>query len=102
MGNVYSFVGKSDVHRVPPPVTLPRIEFGTIDTAQEAREAAERLAERKVIRAGIDAWQSIKKADTFDNWKRIGAALSIGKAHALRVTGANCPGRIIAACSAIG
>ncbi len=88
--NLREIIGKADTHRTPPPVTLPRIEFCTIDTEQEAREAAERLVERKVIRAGIDAWQSIKKADSFENWKRIGAALSIGKAHALRVTGANC------------
>ena len=51
--------------------------------------AAQRVAERKVIRAGIDAWQAIGKADNFNSWKSIGAALSIGKAHALRVTGAN-------------
>ena len=50
---------------------------------------AARVAERKVIRAGLDAWQAIGKADTFENWKKIAAALAVGKAHALRVTGAN-------------
>jgi hypothetical protein len=43
----------------------------------------------RVIRAGRDAWESINKAQSFEGWKRIGAALAIGKAHALRVTGAN-------------
>src|SRR5262249_28279730 len=40
-------------------------------------------------KAGQDAWQEITKAESFEAWKKIGAALSIGKAHALRVTGAN-------------
>jgi hypothetical protein len=29
------------------------------------------------------------KAESFDGWKAIGAALAVGKRHALRVTGAN-------------
>jgi hypothetical protein len=39
--------------------------------------------------AGIDAWNAIGKAESFEAWRSIGAALAIGKAHALRVTGAN-------------
>ena len=37
----------------------------------------------------MDAWKSIASAQSFENWKAIGAALAVGKAHALRVTGAN-------------
>jgi hypothetical protein len=73
------------------PVTLPVFRLPDIDTEAEAREAAERIAERRVIRAGHDAWQAISKAETFDGWKAIGAALSVGKQHALRITGANAP-----------
>ena len=42
-----------------------------------------------MIRAGRDAWEAIGKAESFEAWKRIGAARAIGKAHALGVTGAN-------------
>jgi hypothetical protein len=72
----------------PPPVTLPRFSFKD-DIERECREAASRVAEKKIIRAGIDAWQAIGKADSFGHWKAIGAALAVGKAHALKVTGAN-------------
>ena len=71
------------------PVTLPQLTLRDIDIEAEAKEAAAKVAERKVIRAGIDAWQAIGKADTFEGWKAIGAALSIGKSFALRATGAN-------------
>jgi hypothetical protein len=43
----------------------------------------------RTIRAGRDAWQAIGKAESFEAWRSIGAALAVGKAHALRVTGAN-------------
>jgi len=55
----------------------------------QARAVAARIAERRVIRAGVDAWQAIGKAESFEAWKAIGTALAIGKARALRVTGAN-------------
>ena len=42
-----------------------------------------------MIRAGIDAWQAINKAESFESWKAIGAALAISKRHALKVTSAN-------------
>jgi len=73
----------------PAPVTLPKFAFIEADVKAEVREAQTRLLERKAIRAGLDAWRSIGKAECFESWKVIGAALSIGKAHALRVTGAN-------------
>lgn len=39
--------------------------------------------------AGRDAWQAIGRAESFEAWKSIGAALAIGKAAALKLTGAN-------------
>ncbi len=66
-GEIRDLISKHDIHRVPPPVTLPRIEFGTISAEQEAREAAEHLSERRIIRAGIDAWHAIWKAESFEN-----------------------------------
>ena len=65
------------------PVTLPTFAFAESDAEAEACEAAARVAERKAIRAGLDAWRAIGKAESFESWKIIGAALSIGKAHAL-------------------
>jgi hypothetical protein len=73
----------------PTSITLPRINLTDIDVEREAREAAARVAERRVVRRGLDAWHAIGKAESFDGWKTIGAALAVGKAHALRVTGAN-------------
>jgi hypothetical protein len=70
-----------------PRINLPDIDDATIEA--EAREAQARVAERRTIRRGLDAWESINKAQSFDGWKTIGAALAVGKAHALRVTGAN-------------
>ena len=52
---------------------------------------AEAIIRIRIIRAGRDAWLKITKADSFDAWQRIGAALAIGKAHALRVSHANAP-----------
>jgi hypothetical protein len=52
-------------------------------------EAAEQLAATRTIRAGRNALEAITKAESYEAWKAIGAALAIGKAHALRVTGAN-------------
>lgn len=72
-----------------PAVTLPTFALPDIDIEKEAREAAARVAERKAIRAGLDAWREIGRAESFENWKRIGAALLVGKHHALKVTGAN-------------
>src|SRR5262249_23260964 len=38
---------------------------------------------------GRDACEQIGKAESFSAWQSIGAALAIGKAHSLKVTGAN-------------
>jgi hypothetical protein len=78
--------------RIVPPPTLPVISLPDIDReiiADERRATADRIAERRTIRQGLDAWAAINKAESFEGWKRIGAALAIGKAHALRITGAN-------------
>jgi len=55
----------------------------------EAAEAAAIAAERRVILDGVSAWRSIGKAQSFDSWKSIGAALAIGKQHALRASGSD-------------
>ncbi len=41
------------------PVTLPQFDLADVDVEREAKEAAERVIERKVIRAGVDAWAAI-------------------------------------------
>jgi hypothetical protein len=75
----------------PAPVTLPQLSFLSTplaDDEAERRQIAARFAEHRTVRAGRDAWQAINKVQSFDGWKAIGAALAIGKAHALRVSGA--------------
>jgi hypothetical protein len=81
-----------DLHaagQIPLRPTLPAVNIPDIDIEREAREAQARVVERRTIREGLDAWRAIGKAESFDGWKAIGGALAIGKAHALRVTGAN-------------
>jgi hypothetical protein len=82
-------IAKSDTHRVPLPPTLPNFQFREPDTEQEMREAAERIAEKRTIRDGLDSWREIKRVETFAGWVKIGKALLIGKRFALRVSGAN-------------
>jgi hypothetical protein len=71
------------------PVTLPRVTCPQIDDDAERRELAAHLAEQRIIRAGRDAWEQIAQAQSFTAWVSIGRALSVGKQHALHVTGAN-------------
>src|SRR5262245_51505813 len=70
-------------------VTLPAFTFKVGNHERETREDEQHRATIKVIKQGQDAWGKITEAESFEAWKKIGAALSIGKAHALRVTGAN-------------
>src|SRR5215471_8513440 len=70
------------------PITLAKLNLA-VDDEREAKETAERIALVRTIRAGRDAWQAIGKAESFSAWQSIGAALAIGKAHSLKVTGAN-------------
>ena len=67
------------------PVTLPVFKLPDIDVEAEAEEAADRIAERRVIRAGLDAWRAIGKAESFESWKLIGEALLVGKRRAQRI-----------------
>jgi hypothetical protein len=76
------------------PVTLPAIALDAIPDKvieEEARAAAAKVVERRTIREGLDAWRAIGKAESFDGWKAISAALHVGKLHALKVTQANAP-----------
>ena len=67
-----------------PPVSLAKV------TLPEGIEGnASRFLQFRTIRLGYEAWQAIDKAGSFSAWCRIGAALSIGRAEALRTTGAN-------------
>jgi len=73
----------------PPPVRVAAIKLDDINIEEEARAAAAKVAERRIIRAGRDAWHEIGRAESFEAWCRIGAALALGKAYALKATGAN-------------
>jgi hypothetical protein len=68
-----------------PPITLAPINLGT-----EIVDDASRFIEYRVLRLGREAWSAINKAESFEGWKRIGAALAVGKEWALRTSGANC------------
>jgi hypothetical protein len=80
-------------NRPPVPVTVPELEFlkkgPPVDEEPERKEIAARFAEHRIVAKGRDAWAAINKAESFEGWKAIGAALAVGKAHALKVTGAN-------------
>lgn len=75
--------------QAPPPHTRPPINLPPLDTKAIEAEAREAQARVRTIRAGRDAWEAINKAQSFDGWKAIGAALSVGKQHALKVSRAN-------------
>jgi len=89
-------VGKRPVLSEPEPeplpmtVTLPRLAF-VAQPFEDDDRAADRFAEQRVIRAGIESWQAITKAESFEGWCAIGKALAVGRDHALKVTGANRP-----------
>jgi hypothetical protein len=73
------------------PVSLPKFDLADIDIEIEAKEAAARVAEKKVIRRGRDCWEAIGQAESYENWRTIALALRLGRDHALRVSGANAP-----------
>ena len=75
--------------RLPPPVTLPKVNLPDIDIEADRAAVAAKFLEHRTVRAGLTAWQAINKVESFESWKAIGAALAVGKAYALRVTGAN-------------
>ena len=82
---MYNLLG-DEKKQQPAPVTLPRLNLPAVNDEAELQA---RTIETRTIRAGLDAWQAIGKADSFESWKAIGKALSIGKAHALKASGAN-------------
>jgi hypothetical protein len=78
-----------DLNKPPRPITRPPVNLPPLDIKAIEAEAREAQARVRVIRAGRDAWEAINKAQSFEGWKAIGAALAIGKRHALKVSGAN-------------
>jgi hypothetical protein len=64
------------------PITLPRLSFAADPPPDDSAVKTEEIIKIRIIRAGRDAWDEITKADSFDAWERIGAALAIGKQHA--------------------
>jgi hypothetical protein len=72
-----------------PTVSLPRFSFS--DEPLDDRAKAEAIITIRIIRAGRDAYEAIAEAENFDAWLAIGKALSVGKAYALRASGANAP-----------
>jgi hypothetical protein len=70
---------------------LPRFNIAEIDVEREAKETAARFAEFRIIKLGLDAWEEVTRANSFESWKKIGAALLVGKKRALAITRANAP-----------
>jgi hypothetical protein len=83
-----SRLGNEMMQQAPRP-TLPVFNFKNGNPEREAKEDTQHRAMVRTVKAGQEAWSQITKAESFEAWARIGAALSIGKAYALRVTGAN-------------
>ena len=76
----------------PPPVTLPALKLDNIDIeAIERRAAAAKFLEARTIRTGVECWQAIGRAESFEAWVKIGKALQIGRDYSLKTTGANRP-----------
>jgi hypothetical protein len=76
-------------------VSLPHLEFLTKDDSTEVErdrhKAAGRICELRTIKTGLAAWESIRRAETFDQWVRIARALLVGRQIALRESGAPRP-----------
>jgi hypothetical protein len=77
------------------PVTLPALQFlekgPPVDDEPERREVADKFAEFRTIRAGVECWQAISTVNTFAAWTKIAKSLQVGRQAALRATGANRP-----------
>jgi hypothetical protein len=71
------------------PISMPRFNLPDIDDSEERKELARKLAEARTVRAGAEAWAQMARAQSFTAWVAVGRALSIGKQHCLRATGAN-------------
>jgi hypothetical protein len=70
------------------PVTLPRLAF--MVEPDDLKEVAERITAMRIVRVGRDALETLNKAQSYDSWLKVGAALSIGKQWVLTTSGANC------------
>jgi hypothetical protein len=68
---------------------MPKLRF--LAEPLDDTHKAEAIIRARIIRSGRDAFEEIRKAESFEAWERIGAALAIGKAHALRASRANAP-----------
>jgi hypothetical protein len=74
------------------PVTMPALKLDNIDIeAVERAATAAKFLEARTIRAGVECWQAIGRAESFEAWVKIGKALQIGRDYALKTTGANRP-----------
>jgi hypothetical protein len=77
------------------PVTLPALQFlekgPPVDDEPERREVADKFAEFRTIRAGVECWQAISTVNTFAASTKIAKSLQVGRQAALRATGANRP-----------
>jgi hypothetical protein len=77
------------------PVALPELEFlkkgPPLDDGAERREIAAKFLEARTIKTGVECWQAIGRAESFESWVKIGKALQIGRDYSLKATGANRP-----------
>ena len=81
-------------NRPPVPVTVPELSFlkaPPVDDEPERRETAAKFLEARTIKAGVECWQAIGRAESFEAWVKIGKALQIGRDYSLKTTGANRP-----------
>jgi hypothetical protein len=82
-------------NRPPVPVTVPELSFlkkgPPVDDEPERRETAAKFLEARTIKAGVECWQAIGRAESFEAWVKIGKALQIGRDYSLKATGANRP-----------
>jgi hypothetical protein len=80
--------------RPPAPVTMPELatlKAPLVDDGAERRETVARFLEARTIKAGVECWQAIGRAESFEAWVKIGKALQIGRDYSLKATGANRP-----------
>jgi len=75
------------------PVSLPVLDLPPLDDDAETKETAARFFQHRTIRLAAEAWQSASadKARSFEAYKIIGAALLIGRDHAMRAVGIDRP-----------
>jgi hypothetical protein len=63
--------------KAPPPVTVPALsclKVPVVDEGAERREIADKFAEHRTIRAGVECWQAISTVNTFEAWTKIAKA----------------------------